>query len=227
MGAAASQITQLQLLKYVPDSLRTEIAGRLRSIRASKGRTVVEKGSRSEEVFFLLEGQAEVLRYSANGREVSVNAIGPGDIFGELAALDGGPRSATVTASSDLHMLAMRDNDFMKCLESSPAAGIWLARRLAAGMRRLTEQVFELSALNVQTRIHCELLRLAQRGVSDNGTIAVRPAPTHAEFASRVGTHREAVTREIQALTKANIIRHGRRSLIILDLARLERMAIR
>jgi CRP-like cAMP-binding protein len=89
-------------------------------------------------------------------------------------------------------------------------------------MRRLTEQVFELSALNVQTRIHCELLRLAQKGEPCSGGIEVRPAPTHAELASRIGTHREAVTREMQALSKAKIIRHSRRNLMIIDLARLE-----
>src|SRR6185295_14907214 len=103
--------------------------------------------SRSTEILFLLEGRAEVLLYSPNGREVSVNTIGPGDIFGEIAILDGEPRSASVVASSDLVVVAMRAVDFMTCLGSSPAAGIWLARRLASGMRRLTEQVFELSAL--------------------------------------------------------------------------------
>lgn len=222
MGAGSSQSIQVQLLKYVPEPLRTEIAHRLRVIRAAKGRTLVEKGSRSTDVFFLLEGQAEVLLYSSSGREVSVNTIGPGDVIGEIAALDGEARSASVVASSELLAVAMRASDFMACIENSPAAGLWLARRLAAGMRRLTEQVFELSALNVQTRIHCELLRLAQKGQQRNGGIEVRPAPTHAELASRIGTHREAVTREMRVLSDEKIIRHGRRSLMILDLARLE-----
>lgn len=227
MNAGASQSTQLQLLKYLPDTLRTEITHRLRVIRASKGRTVVEKGSDSTDVFFLLEGRAEVLLYSSSGREVCVNNVGPGDMFGEIAVLDGGPRSASIVASSDLLIVAMRGNDFMTCFESSPAAGLWLARRLASGMRRLTEKVFELSALNVQTRIHCELVRLAQKGEQRSGGIEVRPAPTHAELASRIGTHREAVTREMQALSKGKIIRYGRRSLIIVDLARLEQAARR
>ena len=222
MNGGLSQSTQLQLLKYLPDPLRAEIARRLRVIRAPKGRTLVEKGSGSTDVFFLLEGRAEVLLYSSNGREVCIHNIGPGDMFGEIAVLDGEPRSASIVASSDMMIVAMRASDFMACFESSPAAGIWLARRLASGMRRLTEQVFELSALNVQTRIHCELLRLAQKGEPCSGGIEVRPAPTHAELASRIGTHREAVTREMQVLSKGKIISHGRRSLMIIDLARLE-----
>src|SRR5262249_26943485 len=156
--------------------------------------------------------------YSSNGREVCVNDIGPGDVFGEVAALDSGPRSASIVASSELLAVVMHGADFMKCLESSPAAGIWVTRKLASRSRRLTEQVFELSALNVRTRIHCELLRLAQKGEAKSGGVLVRPAPTHAELASRIGTHREAITREMRALSDENIIRYGRGSLTIIDL---------
>ena len=222
MIGAASQSHRLQLLKYVPDPLRAAVSRRLTLVRATKGRTLVEKGSRTSDVFFLLEGRAQVLLYSASGREVCVNDIGPGAMFGEIAALDREPRSASIQAASDLLVIAMRSDDFIACIESSPAAAVWLARQLAAHSRRLTEQVFELSALNVQARIHCELLRLAQKGERSNGGIEVRPAPTHAELASRIGTHREAVTRELRFLSKEKVIRYGRRSLVIVDLARLE-----
>jgi CRP-like cAMP-binding protein len=224
MSGGSFRSTELQLLKHVPDALRAEIAPRLRVIRAPKGRTLVEKGSRSKDVFFLLEGRAKVLLYSSSGREVCVHNIGPGDTFGDIAVLDGEPRSASIMAASELRVAVMRAKDFMTCLESSPAAGLWLARNLASGVRRLTEQVFELSALNVQARIHCELLRLAQGGERRNGGIEVRPAPTHAELASRIGTHREAVTREMRVLSDGGIIRYGRRSLVIVDLARLEQV---
>jgi len=225
MSGESLQSTQLQFLKHVPDPLRTEITRRLRIIRAPKGRTLLEKGSRSTDVFFLLEGRAEVLLYSSSGREVCVNDIGLGDMFGEIAALDGEPRSASIVALSELKVAAMRANDFMACFESSPAAGIWLAGRLASSVRRLTERVFQLTALNVQTRIHCELVRLALKGKPCSGGIEVRPAPTHAQMAKHIGTHREAVTREMQVLSKAKIIRHGRGSLMIMDMARLEQAA--
>ena len=227
MRGTVSVGTQLELLKHLPSALRTEVAQRLRMIRAPKGRTLLEKGSTPAEVFFVLEGSAEVVLYSSTGREVRVHNMGPGDMFGEIAVLDGGPRSATIVASSDLVMAAMRAGDFVKCIESSPAAGLWLARALVSGVRRLTEQVFELSALNVQARIHCELLRLAQKGEQRSGGIEVRNAPTHAEIANRIGTHREAVTREMRALSDMKIIRHSRRSLMIIDLARLERFVQR
>jgi CRP-like cAMP-binding protein len=227
MSGVTSYAAKLELLKHVPDPLRSEIVPRLRVNRATKGRTLVERGSRTTEVFFLVEGRAEVVVYSANGREVCINTISPGAMFGEIAALDGEPRSASIVASSDAVLIAMRASDFLACLEKSPAAGLWLAQRLAAHTRRLTDQVFELSALNVRARIHSELLRLARQGEQRTGMIEIRPAPTHAEIAKRIGTHREAVTRELRALSGLKIIRYTRQSLIILDLARLEQEAQR
>jgi CRP-like cAMP-binding protein len=225
MSGGSSYGSRLDILKYVPEALRREIAQRLRVIRAPKGRTLVEKGSRSTDVFFLLEGRAKVQLYSQDGKEVTVHDVGPGDMFGEIAALDGEPRSASIVSSSELVVVAMQAKDFLACVEHSPA-GLWLSRALASSVRRLTEKVFELSALNVQARIHCELLRLAQKGERRDGSIEVRPAPTHAELANRIGTHREAVTRELGVLSERGIIRYGRRSLMILDLARLQQTAL-
>jgi CRP/FNR family transcriptional regulator, cyclic AMP receptor protein len=226
MSGGSSHGSRLEILKFAPEALRREIAQRLRVIRAPKGRTLVEKGSRSTDVFFLLEGRAKVQLYSPDGKEVTVHDIGPGDMFGEIAVLDGEPRSASIVASSELLIVAMSAKEFMACIEHSPTAGVWLSRALASSVRRLTEKVFELSALNVQARIHCELLRLAQKGEQRDGAIEVRPAPTHAELANRIGTHREAVTRELGVLSERGIIRYGRRSLMILDLARLQQTAL-
>lgn len=209
------------LLEHVPAPLRQVILSRVRTQRAPKGRTVVGLGSRSTEVFFIMEGEAQALLYSANGREVSIRNIGPGDLFGELSALDDQPRSASIVAATDMRLMVMGHTDFRACIESSPYAALWLARRLGAEVRRLTERVFELSALNVRARLHCELLRMARTGVGHK--LVVSPAPTHAELANRIGTHREAVTREMRALAGLNIIRNGRRSLEFLDLVGLER----
>jgi CRP/FNR family transcriptional regulator, cyclic AMP receptor protein len=211
------------VLDGVPESLRSFALRRARVIRLPKGRTLLEKDSRSTDVFILREGSARVVLYSPGGREVWVNTAGAGDIIGEIAALDSQPRSTSVVALSDLVVAVITAAEFLGCLEASPEAAVWLARRFAAGMRKLTEQVYELSVLNVQTRIQRELLRLARSGQLRNGFIEINPAPSHAELASRIGTHREAVTREMRALSKENIIRSGRRSLTIMDPERLKR----
>lgn len=207
----------------VPEPLRSFALRRAKVIRVPKGRTLLEKDSRTTDVFILREGTAQIVLYSSAGRDVWVNTAGPGDIIGEIAALDGEPRSTSVVALTGLIVAMMTAAEFLACIDSSPEAALWLARRFAAGMRKLTEQVYELSVLNVQTRIQRELLRLAGYGERRNGAIEINPAPSHAEIASRIGTHREAVTRELRALSKENIIRSGRRSLTIMDPERLER----
>lgn len=206
------------LLGLVSPSLRPLIERRLRVARIPKGRTVMGAGARSTDVYLIAEGDAQVVLYSPSGREVSVRNLSSGDLFGELAALDGAPRSAEVIASTDLKVVVMSRKDFLTCIQSSPEAALWLAVRLGAEVRRLTERTFELSAMNVQARLRCELLRMARQVGGDGPAFRIDPAPTHAELASRIGANREAVTREMRALVQQKVLAQHRRALQILDL---------
>jgi CRP/FNR family cyclic AMP-dependent transcriptional regulator len=193
-------------------------------LRVAKGQTVIGQGPGSTDVFFIDEGAFQVLIYSKTGKQVSIRTLRRGDCFGELAALDLGERSANVVAASDGRLLQVNGAVFKAILETSPRAALWLASHLAGQVRVLTERVFELSALNVQSRLHCELLRLGvQAGVSDNEA-RIRPAPTHIELANRIGTHREGVTREMRALVRQGLLDQFRRELVVRDIAELSRL---
>ena len=198
---------------------RRALLTRARTIKARKGQLVLARGEVSRDVFIILEGRLEAVIYAANGREVSLRALGEGQLFGELAAIDNEVRSASIMASTDARLLVMGQDLFRSVIASSPEATDWLIRRLTAQIRSLTNRVFELSALRVQARLHCELVRLA-RSQTDDGV--VDPAPTHSELASRIGTHREAVTRELSALARRKIVRSSRGRLEFLDLEGLE-----
>jgi CRP/FNR family transcriptional regulator, cyclic AMP receptor protein len=216
-----SRKKQSGFLDQLDAALRKSYELRLRSIRVPKGRTVVEHGSTSDDVFFVIEGELRVLIYSPSGREVSVSAIGPGDMFGEFAALDGMARAATVLAVTSVTLRAMPQGDFRACLEASPAAAMWLARHLTRHIRALNNRLFELATLNVNSRLHFELLRLGLiAGVSGNAA-TINPAPTHTELANRIGTNREAVTRELRELARQNILCQQGRRLEIFDIAQL------
>lgn len=211
---------QLTFLDVLSQEDRRALLARARTIKARKGQTVVANGEASREVFIVVEGRLEVLLYAANGREVSLRSLEAGQLFGELAAIDGAARSASIMALTEARLLAIGPDAFRSVITGSPQAADWLVRRLTAQIRSLTNRVFELSALQVQARLHCELLRLAKSHADAGGV--VDPAPTHAELASRIGTHREAITREMIALGQRKIIRRGRRRLEFLDLDRLE-----
>ena len=195
-----------------------------RPIRAVKGQPIIGQGPGSTDVYFIEDGAFEVLIYSKSGKQVSIRTLRKGDCFGELAALDLGERSANVVAATDGRLLQLNGAVFKSILEGSPQAALWLAAHLGGQIRVLTQRVFELSALNVPSRLHCELLRLGvQAGVRDNQS-RIRPSPTHIELANRIGTHREGVTREMRSLVRQGLLDQFRRELVVRDIAELSRL---
>lgn len=217
-----SETSRPGFLDILSPGARETVLKRGRVVRVRKGQAVLSRGVRSTDVFLVLNGHLQVVLYSADGREVTMRDLTTDQIFGELAAIDGAGRSASILAQSDARLLAIGQADFNLAISISPDGPAWLSRHLVGQIRTLTERIFELSALNVQARLHCELLRLARAASSQSGVTHIRPAPTHAALASRIGTHREAVTREMRVLVDRNIVRSGRRHLEFIDLPELE-----
>jgi CRP-like cAMP-binding protein len=207
------------VLSRLPAELADYIRARANVIQARAGRTLVSLGDSSNAVYLVLQGRAQATVVSLAGREVILNDLEEGDFFGELAALDEQPRSATVVAQSDCVLAVLPGEDFRQAVTEIPAAALWLARRLTGQIRNLTEKVFELNALRVRSRLHCELLRMCRH--AGEGEVVLDPAPTHAELANRIGTHREAITREISQLIDAGILAQQRRRMTIRDVAAL------
>jgi CRP/FNR family cyclic AMP-dependent transcriptional regulator len=209
----------LARMPSVMDELPRELAERLWSdanlITAKNGRTILSLGARSTNVYIVLEGRVQVSLFSLGGREVILRDLGEGAIFGEIAAIDDRPRSASVMALSDCSLASINGDTFRAAVTELPAGAMWLARRLTAQVRDLTEKVFELNALQVRSRLHCELLRMC------DGDGRLEPGTTHAKLASRVGTHREAVTREMGVLVDHRIVEQDRRLIKIVDLPAL------
>ncbi|MGZ8348647.1 MAG: Crp/Fnr family transcriptional regulator [Allosphingosinicella sp.] len=184
-------------------------------LQARSGRTLVSLGDLSNSVYLVLQGRAQANVVSMSGREVILNDLDEGDFFGELAAIDDQPRSATVVAMTDCVLAIIPGEAFRRAVTEIPAAALWLAQRLTGQIRNLTEKVFELNALRVRSRLHCELFRMCRHAPGE--IVVIDPAPTHAELASKIGTHREAITREISQLIDAGILEQQRRRMTIRD----------
>jgi len=187
------------------------------------GKQVVSYQDATDEVFFLLNGQARVTIYSVDGKVVSFRELSPGDMFGEYPALDGGPRSASVEAKTACWIASMPARSFRDVLQTKPQVAQTLLRLAVLTIRRLTNRVYEFSTLAVNNRIHAEILRLANLS-SQNNYACIDPLPTHAEIASRVSTHREAVSRELNRLAKMGIVERQAGTLVVKDVARLADM---
>ena len=142
-------------------------------------------------------------------------------MFGEFPAIDQGPRSASVEARTQCLVAYMPAAEFRELLRKEWAVTQALLRKLVMTIRALTSRVYEFSTLAVNNRIQAELLRLANLASQGGNAARIVPAPTHVEIASRVSTHREAVTRELNRLSRMGLIERRGGTLLVKDLDRL------
>ncbi len=187
----------------------------------AQGEAIVDYLDTSDEVFFIVAGEARVSIYSVEGKAVTFRDLGLGEMFGEMAAIDGAPRSAGIEARAPCLVASMPAAAFREVLRAEPQVATTLLRQLVGRIRALTTRVYEFSALAVSNRIHAELLRLAGLATREGRAARIEPAPTHAEIASRISTHREAVTRELNRLARTGIIERRGHAIIVKDVDRL------
>lgn len=186
-------------------------------------RIVMQRGDKAD-VFFIVSGTVRGTFHSKPGKDVQFRDQYAGECFGELAAIDGRPRSAEVEALSEVFVGALKAHNFLDIATRYPSVGTKIFVQLASRIRSLSDRVVELSTLGVNNRIHAELLRLARQHGIEGNQAEIRPAPIHADIASRVSTHREAVTKEIGVLVKNGVIKRTRGVLRVIDVKHLEVM---
>lgn len=217
----------IRLFADLPDDALGDIARRCGWREYAPGEQILDHLDPSRDVFLIAKGSVRVVNHALSGKEVSYREIDAGEIFGEFAAIDGQPRSASVVALSDCLVAALSERDFWAAIKAHPALADALLKHLTRLVRLYSERVQLIATLPVALRVQVELLKLARGGRREGAVATIEPAPTHEELASRIGTHREAVTRELAALRREGILRPGRRRLIVADYDRLEEMVHR
>src|SRR3546814_5844463 len=173
---------------------------RANTIRTRKGQLLIAEGSTADDVYLIVGGRLQISMIAANGRETILRDMGPGRLVGEMSAISTMPRSASVTAVEDSSLGMLSGAGFRTFMQEEPGAGSWMAVQLAARVRNLTEKTRDLATLPVSARLQSELLRLALERPVDGDRCMIAPLPTHMELAARIGTPREAVTRELRLL---------------------------
>jgi CRP-like cAMP-binding protein len=224
-GGGGARLAGISLLRNLSSADLAALARRCGWCRYQAKQEVFGYQDEARHVCFIAEGAVRVTIYSFSGREVAFRDLAAGDSFGELAAIDGGPRSASVVALADTLLACLPAEAFWEVLRTQPSVAEATLKRLAGLVRQLSDRVVEFSTLGVSNRIHAELLRLARDHHRDGGgRVVIAPAPTHAEIASRVSTHREAVSRELSELARAGLVERRNGALLIRDVERLGRM---
>ncbi|HVO02858.1 MAG TPA: Crp/Fnr family transcriptional regulator [Candidatus Cybelea sp.] len=216
------RIGDFSLLESLNDADKRAIEQRCHKRTYSKNETILDKGSQSREVFFVLKGSVSVITFSPAGREVTLATVKAGDFFGELAAIDSQPRSASVTAIEKSEIAIMPPDVFLDLMRAHAEAAFYLMMRLARMIRASGVRILELSTLQAAQRVYAELLRMAQPDAAVPGLWVVRPLPPMHEIASMTSTTRETVNRAISQLYPGGILKRKGRNLYIMERSKLE-----
>lgn len=211
------------------ESLSGEEADALRAagVRRTYGAnvTILHQADEAGQVVVLLRGRAKVAVIEA-GREAIFGVVGPGELVGELAAIENSPRSTTVTTLEPVDALVVPRSDFLALLDRHPRIALVILRMVARRLRYADAQRAEFATLDVAGRLAQRLLELCERfGTRQERGIEVRLPLSQEELANWVGSSREAVSKALLLLRTLNIVETGRRRVIVLDLDALRRHA--
>lgn len=179
-----------------------------------KNTVLVNAGDRAESLYIILSGAVRVFVSDEDGREVTLNVLGPGEYFGEIALVDEGPRSASVITMEPSRITLISKGEFERCMSQYPPIALNLIRALARRVRALTENVKGLALLDVYGRVARTLLDLA---AEHEGRLVIAQRLTHQDIANIVGSSREMVSRIMKDLTTGGYITVKDKKIVIND----------
>lgn len=192
--------------------------------RYSAGRVIFSKGSPGRSMMAILSGSVRISTPSPAGPDIVLTMLAAGEIFGEIALLDGADRTADATAISDCELLVLDHRDFVPFLERRADLCLLLLRLLCQRLRRTDQQVQEAMFGRLEGRIAMALLRLAQ-DAPPAGASAITLRITQQELAGMVGAARESVNKQLHVWQKDGVLRLGKRLIEIDNLDALEALS--
>ncbi len=227
-GVASELLRRCPLFAGVPDPALTTIAGGMRRRRFRRNEVVFHQGDPGESLHVIISGAVKVVLPSPEGDEAIIATLRTGDFFGELALLDGAPRSATLAAVEVTETFALPRTSFLKLLDGDPGIRNALLAALAAELRRLTGHVEELHFLDLAGRLAMRISRLARESFPDTREEIRLDWPyTQSDLAAMIGGTRQSVNKLLSGLVETGMLRIERETLVITDLEELERRADR
>lgn len=215
-------LDRIPVLAILPEAVRRDLEKRCTWKDYKPDEQIIDRDSENRDVFFVVGGAVRIVNYSYSGREVSYDDIRSGGMFGELSAIDGKRRSASVVALRRTLVGALAPETFKRVLREHPEFALAVIERLTAIIRASNDRIMDLSTLGAYTRVYGEILRLARTNAKDEDESAViDPLPVHSDLAARCGTTRETVARAISDLIKKRVAEKLGSGLKIVDLSAL------
>jgi CRP-like cAMP-binding protein len=185
------------------------------------GVRVFHEGDHSDACYLVRSGDLRVTREHPDGRAIALATLGPGDIFGELAMLDGEARSASVETLTDSELLALPAADVRRLLSDHPEISVKLIAALTRRLRETNERVARQSFQTVPSRVAGVLTQLIAEENASAGRHGITIRMTQADLAQLAGTSRESVSRFLATLERAGVVRVGRGRVTVVEPRRL------
>jgi CRP/FNR family cyclic AMP-dependent transcriptional regulator len=219
-------LRQAPLFSGLDDEVASALESSMSSSSLRRGDILFSEGDDGNQLYVVTEGKIKLGRTSQDGRENLLAILGPGQMFGELSFFDPGPRSATATAVTDVELKSLGHEALSPVLNAHPDVAHALLNQLAGRLRRTNEVVGDLVFSDVPGRVAKALLDLASRfGRRADDGIHVNHDLTQEELAQLVGASRETVNKALADFASRGWLRLEPRSVVILDLERLQRRA--
>ena len=182
--------------------LRSQILERVRALRAPKGNLIVDEGDDARDVYVVDSGVAKIVLYGKSGREVILGFAVAGDMFGEMAVVDGGKRSASVVACVDSNFFVIPKQVFFAGLANSGVAET-LVRHLVGSLRRTTDQLKSKFVYTSVRAVLDQLFRSSENVIEkSSGAVLFKPSRQINEIAQILGCERETVSRRLRQLAQ-------------------------
>ena len=226
--AAIVALRGCPLFAPCPEGVLADVGRRLRHRHFRRNEVIFHQGDPGDALHVITDGAVKILLPSAEGDEAIIATLQPGDFFGELALLDGRPRSATATTVEPTETLSLPRDVFHELLDKHPELRDALFAALATLLRRITKHVEELHFLDLAGRLAArlsELARQAQPGVTR--AIELDWPYTQSDLAAMIGGTRQSVNRLLADLIDDGVVRLEHERLLIADLDALDRRAER
>ena len=224
MAKPHDSLDKVALLRSIEPKQLAALERRCQWRHAKAKEWLIEHDDIGTDIFFLTSGVVRVLITPTPDREVILADINAGGYFGEMAAIDGQPRSAGILAITDATIACMPATVFREVLRGHPDISEKLLKQLVERIRTLDQRINEFSSMDVKHRIYAELLRRSRPDPANERQALISPPPVHADIAARVSTRREMVARELKALERAGLLTKRRGAFVITNVPVLVQM---
>ena len=211
-------LRELPFLEALPAAEVERLAEGARSRVYEPGQTIFLKGDETDEMMVVIAGAVSINSVSEEGKNLVLNTIRPGEIFGEIGVLDGGARTADGVATEATEILAIGRRSFLDLIRRNPGFALDLIRILCERVRRTSEQAEDLALLDLGRRLAKKLLSMAEEAAAGGGAVI---RVTQTDLGAMMGTSRESINKQLRAWAGLGLIGLGRNEVEILDEAGL------